>query len=82
VKLSREREIKAKNDMLFYKQELINREENFNSRFCRPPPNVGVMEVVSTKSENICNKVVGNRKKSTKMRRNTSIPVYGSLPRT
>ena len=37
--------VKAREEMIYFKRELLNREENFNKRF-GASPNVGVMQVV------------------------------------
>jgi len=45
------REKKAREEMLYYKRELVNREENFNHRFNRSH-NVGVMNVIKNNKSN------------------------------
>jgi len=39
---------RTKEEMAFFKRELLNREENFNKRF-GSSPNVGVMQVIKPK---------------------------------
>jgi hypothetical protein len=39
---------KTKEEMIYFKRELLNREENFNQKFGRSP-NVGVMQVIKQK---------------------------------
>ena len=40
--------IKTREEMLYFKREMLNREENFNQKFGRSP-NVGVMQVIKQK---------------------------------
>lgn len=39
---------KTREEMLYFKREMLNREENYNQKFNRSP-NVGVMQVLKTK---------------------------------
>jgi predicted nuclease with TOPRIM domain len=39
---------KTREEMLYFKREMLNREENYNQKFNRQP-NVGVMQVLKTK---------------------------------
>jgi len=43
---------KTREEMIYFKRELLNREENFNQRF-GASPNVGVMQVVKNKNQNM-----------------------------
>ena len=61
--------------MLYFKRELLNREENFNVRFSRRPQNVGVMEVIKDKNINDRNKQKETKKNIIKRRRFTSLSV-------
>ena len=40
---------KTREEMLYFKREMLNREENYNQKFNRMP-NVGVMQVIKPKS--------------------------------
>ena len=40
--------VKTREEMMYFKREMLNREENFNQKFGRSPV-VGVMQVVKTK---------------------------------
>jgi hypothetical protein len=39
-----------KDEMMYFKRELLNREENYNSKF-NSKPNVGVMQVLKSKDD-------------------------------
>jgi|TARA_B110000090_G_scaffold209292_1_gene265423 hypothetical protein len=66
--VSKDEEIKrVKEEMRYFKLELLNREENFNSKFSRPNQtqlNVGVMQVIKPKNGSNKNKKKGQRSKS------------------
>jgi len=49
---------RTKEEMIYFKRELLNREENFNSKFSRQPT-VGVMQVIKPKEEKEAGKGVG-----------------------
>lgn len=68
--------------MSYFKNELINREENFNERFCKPPPNVGVMNVIKEQSENINNLSARGEKNMSKMRRHSMLSLSKSRPQS
>lgn len=55
--------LKTKEEMLYFKREMLNREENYNQKFGRSP-NVGVMNPLKTKEEPPAN----GRAKPTQMR--------------
>ena len=40
---------KTKDEMMYFKREMLNREENYNVKFGGVQPNVGVMNVLPTK---------------------------------
>ena len=42
---------RTREEMIYFKRELLNREENFNSKFNRQP-NVGVMQVIKPREKN------------------------------
>ena len=71
-----QKEKKSRQDMLYFKQELLNREENFNYRFRdeNTPSIVGIMNVVDINS----NKKT-KRKVREKMRRHTT--KFNTLPK-
>jgi predicted nucleic acid-binding Zn-ribbon protein len=61
----------TKEEMLYFKREMLNREESYNTKFNRTP-NVGVMNVLKTKDTN-ANNAPGARKGSMK----PNGPVFG-----
>lgn len=50
---SRNAEVRAREEMAFFKRELLNREENYNKKF-NANPVVGVMQVWEAHQTNIC----------------------------
>ena len=79
--VKKNKEIKrVKEEMKYFKLELLNREENFNKTFSRTP-NVGVMQVVKpNSSSNNNSKKMRNSKNSRGMPNAPSIGMDGALP--
>ena len=73
--VKKNKEIKrVKEEMKYFKLELLNREENFNKTFSRTP-NVGVMQVVKPNANNRV-----QRKGSRGMPNAPAIGMEGALP--
>ena len=73
--VKKNKEIKrVKEEMKYFKLELLNREENFNKSFSRTP-NVGVMQVVKPNANNRV-----QRKGSRGMPNAPAIGMEGALP--
>ena len=54
---------RTREEMIYFKRELLNREENFNSKFNRQP-NVGVMQVIKPREKNDSSSSEPNNKSS------------------
>ena len=65
---------RVKEEMRYFKLELLNREENFNQKF-GASPNVGVMQVIKPKNKNAKNK--GGRGGKTSSNISAGLPQLG-----
>jgi len=73
--IAKDEEIKrVKEEMRYFKLELLNREENFNQKF-GASPNVGVMQVIKPKNKNAKNK--GGRGGKTSSNISAGLPQLG-----
>lgn len=59
--------IRTKEEMMYFKREMLNREENYNQKF-GSSPNVGVMQVIKPKEINNTTSGGNNKAKPTQMR--------------